>query len=237
MPYHRAMSPFPSPPAGLGEKASVAAARILREAILSGELAPGQVLGEELLGKRLGISRTPVREALVLLQLDGLVELPANRRAVVRTFTAADLDEMHSLRAVLEGHAAREATGRLTPRDFLALEQSCERYGALATEDADLPQLVEENLLFHDTIVRAAGSERLAQMIRSTTALPMIYRSYMTYSRENRDRALQDHRAILEALQAGDAALAESRMRGHVLWARDIALSHLALMEPELEPA
>jgi DNA-binding GntR family transcriptional regulator len=231
------MSVFQTPPAGLGEKASVAAARILREAILSGELPPGQVLGEELLGKQLGISRTPVREALVLLQLDGLVELPANRRAVVRTFTAEDLHEMHSLRAVLEGHAARSAVGRLTPRDFSALERSCERYASLAARDDELPQLVEENLAFHDTIVRAAGSERLAQMIRSTTALPIIYRSYMTYSRENRERALADHRGILEALRDEDAALAEKRMKDHVLLARDIALDHLALMESEETPA
>jgi DNA-binding GntR family transcriptional regulator len=231
------MSVFQTPPAGLGEKASVAAARILREAILSGELAPGQVLGEEILGKQLGISRTPVREALVLLQLDGLVELPANRRAVVRTFTADDLHEMHSLRAVLEGHAARSAAGRLSARDLSALERSCERYASLAPRDDELPQLVEENLAFHDTIVRAAGSERLAQMIRSTTALPIIYRSYMTYSRENRERALVDHRGILEALRDEDGALAEQRMKDHVLLARDIALDHLALMESEEAPA
>jgi len=225
------MNAFQTPPAGLGEKASAAAARLLREAILSGELPPGQVLGEELLGRRLGISRTPVREALVLLQLDGLVEQPANRRAVVRTFTADDLNEMHSLRAVLEGHAARSAAGRLTPRDLSALERSCERYASLATRDDELPQLVEENMAFHDTIVRAAGSERLAQMIRSTTALPIIYRSYMTYSRENRERAHADHLGILEALRAEDAPRADKLMKDHVLLARDIALDHLALME------
>lgn len=231
------MSAFQTPPAGLGEKASVAAARILREAILAGELPPGRVLGEELLGKQLGISRTPVREALVLLQLDGLVEQPANRRAVVRTFTADDLHEMHSLRAVLEGHAARSAAGRLTPRDLSALERSCERYASLATRDDELPQLVEENLAFHDTIVRAAGSERLAQMIRSTTALPIIYRSYMTYSRENRERALADHLGIIEALRAEDAARADELMKAHVLLARDIALDHLALMESGEAPS
>lgn len=229
------MSTFRIPPAGLGEKASAAAARLLREAILSGDLAPGQVLGEEVLGKQLGISRTPIREALVLLQQDGLVELPANRRAVVRTFTATDLHEMHSIRALLEGHAARTAVGQLTPRDFDTLERACERYGEIAQEDESLPRLVEENFVFHDTIVRAAGSERLKKMIQLTTALPIIYRSYMTYSRANRERALQDHLSILEALRAEDADLAEHRMKDHVLLARDIALAHLALIETQDE--
>jgi DNA-binding GntR family transcriptional regulator len=68
-------------------------------------------------------------------------------------------------------------------------------------------------------------------MIRQVTAVPLIYKSYMTYSAENRDSALQDHRKILAALRNRDAERAESLMKAHVLWARDVALAHLALME------
>ena len=101
---------------------------MLREAILSGELAPGQVLGEEQLGRQLGISRTPVREALVLLRTEGLVETPPNRPAVVRGFDRESLHEIYSLRAVLEGYAARLAAERLSDGDLEELERGCARY-------------------------------------------------------------------------------------------------------------
>jgi DNA-binding GntR family transcriptional regulator len=220
-----------------GEKTSVSAARILREAIFSGELRPGQTLGEENLARQLGISRTPVREALVLLRGEGLVETPPNRPAAVRSFTGHDLREMHSLRAVLEGYAARTAAPNLTDRQVGELERSVERYAGMMDNDAMLRELVGENFTFHNTIIEAAGSERLETMIRQTTAMPLIYRSYMTYSRENRDSALQDHRKILAALRDRDPERAESLMKAHVLWARDVALAHLPLIDEGVKPA
>jgi DNA-binding GntR family transcriptional regulator len=220
-------------PVTLGEKTSVSAARVLREAILSGQLPPGAALGEQSLGRQLGISRTPVREALLLLRGEGLVEMPPNRPAIVRSFSAEDLREMHSLRALLEGYAARTAAARLTEPDIAELTESCERYARLGEQDENLPQLVEENFRFHDTIVRAAASDRLVGMIRQVTAMPLIYKSYMTYSSENRATALADHRNILAALTDRDPDRAELAMKSHVMWARDVALAHL----PQLEGA
>ncbi|MBS1886181.1 MAG: GntR family transcriptional regulator [Actinobacteria bacterium] len=214
-----------------GEKTSVAAARVLREAIFSGELRPGQTLGEEDLARQLGISRTPVREALLLLRGEGLVETPPNRQAAVRGFTAHDLREMHSLRALLEGYAARTAAPNLSAEQITALERSVERYAAMTDNDAMLGELVAENFTFHNTIIEAADSGRLESMIRQTTAMPLIYSSYMTYSRENRDSALQDHRKILAALRDRDPERAGSLMKAHVLWARDVALAHLPLID------
>lgn len=220
-----------SPDLPRGEKTSVAAARVLREAIFSGELRPGQTLGEQTLGKQLGISRTPVREALVLLRGEGLVETPPNRPAAVRTFTANDLREMHSLRAVLEGYAARIATPNLNEGQLDELERSVQRYAGMTDNDAMLRELVAENFTFHNTIIDASGSELLRSMIRQTTAIPLIYKSYMTYSRDNRESALQDHRKILAALRGRDPERAEWLMKAHVLWARDVALAHLPLLD------
>jgi DNA-binding GntR family transcriptional regulator len=214
----------------LGEKTSVAAARLLRSAILSGELAGGQVLGEESLARQLGISRTPIREALLRLHAEGLVEMPPNRPAAVRSFSHDDLHELHSLRALLEGHAARIAAERLTEKDLDALRASAQRYGELQKEDKDLPKLVDENFAFHGTIVAAAASDRLEAMIRQVSAVPLIYKSYMTYSAENRTTAWKDHLGILEALEARNAAEAENRMKLHIEWARDVALEHLRLV-------
>ena len=216
-----------------GEKTSVAAARVLRDAIFSGQLRPGQTLGEQTLGRQLGISRTPVREALVLLRGEGLVETPPNRPAAVRTFTASDLREMHSLRAVLEGYAARAAAPVLSEQDLTELDRSVQRYAEMIDNDARLRELTDENFTFHNTIIEASHSELLKSLIRQTTAIPLIYRSYMTYSRENRESALQDHRKILAALRDRDPERSESLMKAHVLWARDVALAHLPLIDGE----
>jgi DNA-binding GntR family transcriptional regulator len=221
--------------ATLGEKTSVSAARVLREAIMLGELAPGQVLGEEQLGRQLGISRTPVREALALLSNEGLVETPPNRPAIVRNFTRPDLHEIYSIRAVLEGYAARIAAELLDETQLDLLERSCERYRELGRHDDRLRELTDENFVFHTTIHDAAGSERLPGMIRQVTSVPLIYQSYFTYSSENRESALQDHVRVLGALQARDPERAETLMKAHVLWARDVALAHLPLVEAEAE--
>jgi DNA-binding GntR family transcriptional regulator len=221
--------------APLGEKTSVSAARVLREAIMSGELAPGQVLGEEQLGRLLGVSRTPVREALVLLRSEGLVETPPNRPAIVRTFDRENLHEIYSIRAVLEGYAARVAAERLDDTALELLQRSCDRYRELARHDNRLRELTDENFVFHTTIHEAAGSERLLTMIRQVTSVPLIYQSYFTYSQENRESAWQDHVRVLGALKARDTERAETLMKAHVLWARDVALAHLPLLERDAD--
>jgi DNA-binding GntR family transcriptional regulator len=198
---------------------------------MSGDLAPGQVLGEEQLGRQLGISRTPVREALVLLRSEGLVETPANRPAVVRAFDRESLGEIYSIRAVLEGYAARVAAERLDDAALDELQRSCDRYRELVRHDERLRELTDENFVFHTTIHKAAGSERLLTMIRQVTSVPLIYQSYFTYSAENRETACQDHVRVLGALRARDPERAETLMKAHVLWARDVALAHLPLIE------
>ena len=213
----------------LGEKTSVSAARVLREQILSGELSPGQVLGEEQLGKQFGISRTPVREALVLLRSEGLVETPANRPASVRAFDPEDVREMYSIRAVLEGYACRLAATNLTDAQFDLLQRSCDRYRELGQRDDQLRELTDENFRFHSIIQEATDSGLLMSMIGQVLAVPIVYQSYMTYSPANRETAWRDHVRVLEALRARDAELAETLMKDHVLWARDVAIAHNAL--------
>jgi DNA-binding GntR family transcriptional regulator len=211
----------------LAERTSAVAARLIRAAILDGRLEPNAPLREEELGRQLGISRTPVREALVILQGEGLVELAANRGAVVRSYGVDDLEEMYKLRAVLEGYAARCAAEQITAAELERLEESCNRFHRLSEQDEVLPELVDENQTFHSTIMDAARSDRLAAMIGQVTALPLIYKSYMAYSIENRHHVESDHRAILAALADGDGRLAGELLERHVLWARDLAIAHL----------
>ena len=209
------------------EKASSAIARVIRGAILDGSFEPGRPLREEELAKWLGLSRTPVREALLILENEGLVESVRNRGTRVARFDASELEELYSIRAVLEGYAARRAAETITDREIKLLEESCQRFEKLADEGKDLVALAEENFTFHTTIHEAARSARLKRMIGTVTAIPLIYRSYMTYSEENRAQAVADHRAILDALKRRDVAEAGRLMEGHVEWARDVAVAHL----------
>ena len=209
------------------EKTSVVLARTIRAAILDGRLEPHQALPEVELSRQLGTSRTPIREALLILEREGLVEAQPNRGATVKGFDRTELEELYTLRAVLEGHAARAAAERIDDRGLERLDESCARFGALRTSGEETFQdLVAENFTFHEEILRAANIERLTRMVREVTAVPPIYRSYMAYSDDHRKTVESHHRAITEALRKRDEEQAARLMQEHVLWARDLAMRH-----------
>jgi DNA-binding GntR family transcriptional regulator len=212
--------------APLVRNASLAATELLREAIIDGRLQPGQRLKEEEVARELGISRTPVREALLVLQAEGLVDATPYRGATVRAHTAEDLDDLYQLRALLEGHAARRAAMRITDEGIARLRESCERFDALSDGD-DLRELVKENMFFHNTILEAAGSARLASMVRKVTELPLVYTSYIWYSGDQKRISGHYHRQIVTALAARDAERAELIMKEHVYEARDVLVARL----------
>jgi DNA-binding GntR family transcriptional regulator len=215
-----------SPP--LSRSASAAANEVIREAIIDGRLAPGQRLKEEELARELGMSRTPVREALLRLQSEGLVESLPRRGAIVRSYAVDELDEMYQLRAVLEGYAARRAATRISPEDVIRLEDSCARFDRLRAED-DLLDLVQENLFFHNVILEAAASDRLGPMVRKVIDIPLVYKSFYWYSPEQKLISEHYHKQLTRALRLGDAERAELIMREHVLEARDFLLAQLPL--------
>jgi DNA-binding GntR family transcriptional regulator len=210
--------------APLTKSASAVATELIRAAILDGRLEPGRRLKEEELARELGISRTPVREALLVLQTEGLLESAPNRGATVRSYEAEDLDDLYQLRAVLEGFAARRAALRISEDGIEQLRESCERFVVLRDGD-DIADLVEENLFFHTTILEAAGSERLAQMVRKVIEVPLVYRSYFWYSPEQKLISEHYHRQLTSAFSARDAERAELVMKEHVLEARDFLVA------------
>jgi DNA-binding GntR family transcriptional regulator len=221
--------------ASLARTASAAAADLIRQAIIDGRVLPGQRLKEEELAQQLGISRTPIREALLVLQTEGLLEATPNRGATVRSFDPADLEEMYDLRAMLEGHAARRAATRVTDEQLEELRASCDRFARLLEGD-DIPALVAENGFFHDTILAAAGSERLSGMVRQVVALPLVYKSYVWYSPAQASASHHYHLQLVKALERGDGARAEIVMREHVFEARDVLVQHMAAAEPGSPP-
>jgi DNA-binding GntR family transcriptional regulator len=210
----------------IARNASTAASELIRAAIVDGRLKPGQRLKEEELAQELGISRTPVREALLILQSEGLVDSMPNRGATVRAYAIDDLDEMYQLRAVLEGYAARRAAVRVSEEEIERLRGSCERFDRLRLED-DLLDLVKENIVFHDTILAAAASERLAKLVHGVIQIPLVYKSYYWYSPEQKLISEHYHRQLTIALAARDEERAELIMKEHVLEARDFLVAQL----------
>jgi DNA-binding GntR family transcriptional regulator len=209
--------------------ASIVATALIRDAIVEGRLEPGRRLKEDELARELGISRTPVREALRVLQSEDLVVATPNRGAIVRAHGAAELEDLYDVRALLEGHAARRAAERVTAEQIGELRKSCVRFAAVP--DDDLPEVVRENLFFHHAILEFAGSPRLASMVGKVIKLPLVYNSYRWYSPEQKGISVRYHKRIVDALAAGDADQAELMMREHVHEARDVLVSRVPVTE------
>jgi DNA-binding GntR family transcriptional regulator len=217
----------------LTRNTSSAATEVIRQAIIDGRLPPGRRLKEEELARELGISRTPVREALVVLHAEGLVDAAPNRGAAVRSHSVEDLDDLYQLRALLEGYSTRRAATRLSEEAIRGLRESCERFDDLLETAADMSELVKENLVFHQTILDSAGSARLAAMVRQVIELPLVYRSYIWYSPEQQRISAHYHWQITRALEARDAERAELVMKEHIFEARDLLLTHWRDLESE----
>lgn len=195
----------------------------VRGRILSGELRDGERLGEEELAEALGISRTPVREALRMLAAEGLVELLPNRGARVPRWDEDDVNDIFDLRALLESHAAgraaRASDDELVPR----LESLCERMedvNAKMGDVEDLAQLASINREFHAAVVAGASSPRLSALVASLVHVPVIMQTFKNYSQAALDRSLRHHREVVDAIRVHDGDWASSVMRAHVLAAR-----------------
>lgn len=201
----------------------------LRRLLIEGHYPPGSRLVEERLAQDLGVSRTPVRQALVRAAAEGLVQIFPNRGAVARSFTIDDLLEMYDLRALLEGHAAYLAAQRISPDQLArmeaaaaALEDSLHR--TFARREDEVHFLVEQNAVFHQTIAEAAGNQRLITMLNQIVAVPLQFRSFYWYRAEERQISNFFHRSILNALILGDGDRARAMMREHIFYGRDVLL-------------
>lgn len=198
----------------------------LRQGILDGVYAPGARLGEADLADALGVSRTPVREALRRLGSEGLLSTLPNKGARVRRWTASELSDISDLRAILEGHAAGQAATRVTGADIAAMDDLVTRMEA-ATADvtaADIDLITDLNREFHGAVIAASGNSLLPQFMHFLLHVPVISRTYRRYSPARMRQSMRQHRELLDALQAGDPAWAEAVMRVHILSARPALL-------------
>jgi DNA-binding GntR family transcriptional regulator len=188
----------------------------LRGDILSGRRQPGARLREEEIAARFGVSRTPVREALRRLEADGLVVVTPHRGAEVVRWRDDDVAELVELRALLEGHAARRAalTGDV---DLVVLRELCERMEAHAEAPGEraADEITRLNMELHRAVHRAAG-RLLPDMLVRLIDVPVVRRTFHTYSEAELRRSCAQHRELLEALAAGDGDWAAAVMQAHI---------------------
>jgi len=198
------------------------AVETLRGRILSGDLAPGERLGETELATELGMSRTPVREALRLLAAEGLVEIASNRGARVVEWSAEELDAVFEVRVRLEGLAARTAAARVTRTevDHLHAIASAIADHAMPGQTQDLAAVQRLNSQFHAGLVRVAGSSTLETALAGVVHAAVLNRTQESFNDEALDRSVRHHLEIVAALRAGDGEWAESTMHSHLLSAR-----------------
>ena len=194
--------------------ANDAVANIIRRAILRGEILPGQRLREAELAAQLGVSRTPVREAMLLLHSEGLLDLAPSRGATVRIYELDELLLFYDLRQRLEGYAARRAATKITGIELRDLENSCTRMEAL--EVGDIVPHNEENIYFHSRVLEVVGNDRLSYIVKGLLEIPLPYKRAYWAEAENSNHSMRWHRRIVEALQDKDPDAAELAMRNHL---------------------
>ena len=196
----------------------------LRDAIMGGDLAPGARLGEVELADRLGVSRTPVREALSRLAAEGLVEIVPNRGARVVTWTVAELEGVFDLRSVLEPQLTAHAVPNAAPADVDELDALARRMHEVGTPGPgqDLDALVPLNRAFHDRLVALAAHPALATALAVAIHPPIVRRNFLTYDEASLRRSLAHHSEIVAALRAGDPEWARAVMTSHIANARAV---------------
>lgn len=186
----------------------------IRGQILSGRRSAGDWLREEDLASDLGVSRTPVREALRRLAADGLVRHERHRGVQVQRWSEQDLEEIFEIRAMLEPYAARRAATSDT-LDVEALAALADAMDAAAAVH-DVDAVTALNNEFHAAVVQASGRTRLGPLLGSVVHVPIVHDTFARYSPTALARSLAQHHEVVEALRAGDPDWAESAMRSHI---------------------
>ena len=196
----------------------------LRELILGAELPPGSRLGEVELAERLGVSRTPVREALSRLAAEGLVDVSPNRGARVATWTVAELEGVFDLRISLEPQLTGFAVPNASAADVEELEDLARRMVAVGGPGPgqDLDALVPLNRAFHDRLITLAAHPALATALAAAIHPPIVRRNFSAYDPESLRRSLAHHLEIVAAMRAGDPGWARAVMTAHVSNARAV---------------
>lgn len=189
--------------------------KTLRQEILTGELKPGERLMEIHLANRLGVSRTPIREAIRMLELEGLVTMIPRRGAEVANITEKNLRDVLEVRRVLDALAVSLACERITEEEKEQLRMACIAF-AKATETKNVTTIARADVALHDIIIKAAGNDRLAQIVGNLGE--QMYRYRFEYIKDESTHAslVGEHRIIYESIVRGDKQTAAEAVKMHI---------------------
>ena len=191
----------------------------LRRRILDGRLPAGRRLKETTLAAELGFSRTPVRDALSRLSVEGLLDFRANVGSTVAVWSEMQIDQMFRIRAMLEPYAAEIAAAFIRDEEVEELQELCAAMETAArrVRQKDLASLAAANARFHRVIRDAARSDHLTKLVTLAVDAPLSLRIFGRYTDEELARSMRHHREIADALAHRDPQWAASAMRTHIL--------------------
>lgn len=190
-------------------------AKIIRKMILNGELKPGGWINQAQLAEKFNISRGPIREALKLLQNEGLIKHETNKGTFVATLSEQDAFEIYTLRALIEGEAAQLALPHLTDRDLSELESYIAEFSE-AMNNHDIEQQVQCDILFHGKIVAASKHNRLISIHNHLdTQVGVMYLTIANQVPMRVEQVVQNHRILLDALRTRDKEKIQKEFSNH----------------------
>lgn len=187
----------------------------LRQAILTGELKPGERLMEIHLANRLGVSRTPIREAIRKLELEGLVTMIPRRGAEVAQITEKGMSDVLEVRRSLDALCAELACDRISEEDLEALKDACSNFEQLV-QSGDIKKIAQADVALHDIIVKATGNQRLIQLVNNLSE--QMYRYRFEYIKDIgiHQLLIEEHRIIFESIVNKDKVTAANASKLHI---------------------
>ena len=187
----------------------------LRQAILRGELKPGERLMELKLANKLGVSRTPIREAIRKLELEGLVIMSPRKGAEVAEITEDNLRDVLEVRGALEELAMKLACRRIEKGDIGKLKRASQNFNEALTSD-DVTKIAEADVAFHDIIYMATNNKRLIQLLNNIREQMYRYRVEHLKQKECYSRLSKEHKEMIIALEEGNEEVALALIKEHI---------------------
>ncbi|MCR4440842.1 MAG: GntR family transcriptional regulator [Peptococcaceae bacterium] len=189
--------------------------KYIKTQIITGQYGPGESLVESKLAEELGVSRTPIREAIRLLELEGLVEITPNKGAVVLGITKKDVEDIYAIRRLIEGLAARWGAKLITAHDKKEMEKIIDLMEFYA-QRGDVDEVADLDNKFHEIIYEASGSKILKLTLCNLHQYVQLARLESLKKPSRISQTLAEHRAILDAFNEGDPDKAEAAVSHHV---------------------
>lgn len=200
----------------------------LRQAILTGELKPGERLMEIHLADRLGVSRTPIREAIRKLELEGLVVMIPRKGAQVARITEKNLKDVLEVRRALDMLAVRLACSRMDDEYKKQLREACDEF-ARVVKNNNTKDITEADVRFHDIINKATGNDRLIQLVNNLAEQMYRYRLEYIKDAAYHNRLVAEHEEIYSAIMDGDEERAAKTVVLHIDNQEETIIKHLNL--------